>query len=178
MVDSLVIAGIVFACTFGGAAFGMLLRGVLPESHLSNDSKDIMKMGTGLIATLAALVLGLLVASAKGTFDTQRAGFQQSARQFCLARPGPGTLRTGGQTPSRDLVRRTVSTLHDRLWPADNSRISGLDASEITVLGGELFNAVQDLKPQTDTQRTLPGPGSANRNRSGPNPLAPEPAGR
>jgi len=43
----------------------MLLRRVLPESHLNNDTKDVVKLGTGIVATMAALVLGLLIASAK-----------------------------------------------------------------------------------------------------------------
>ena len=59
--DSLVIAGIVFSCTFGGALFVMRLRRILPESHLSSEPKDVVKMGTGLLATLSALVLGLRI---------------------------------------------------------------------------------------------------------------------
>jgi len=83
-VDSLTIAGIVFACTFGGAFFGVCLRRILPESHLSSDSKDVVKMGTGLLATLAALVLGLLIASAKSSFDAQRTGLQQLSTNLIL----------------------------------------------------------------------------------------------
>ncbi|HEX4069627.1 MAG TPA: hypothetical protein VHX68_00595, partial [Planctomycetaceae bacterium] len=74
---SIAIGGIVFACTFVGALAGMGLRAVLPEHHVSPESKDVVKLGMGLIATLAALVLGLLIASAKSSFDAQRTGFQQ-----------------------------------------------------------------------------------------------------
>jgi hypothetical protein len=56
---------IAFAFIFGGALLGMLLRAILPEPHLSPDSKDVVRLGSGLIATLSALVLGLLIASAK-----------------------------------------------------------------------------------------------------------------
>ena len=56
---------IVFACVSGGALFGVLLRHVLPKDHLNNDTKDVVKLGMGLLATMAALVLGLLIASAK-----------------------------------------------------------------------------------------------------------------
>ena len=52
----------VFACLCGGALLGMFLRAVLPEHHLSADSKDLMKLGMGLVATMSALVLGLLIA--------------------------------------------------------------------------------------------------------------------
>ncbi len=53
------IGWIVFACVFGGVLLGMLLRAVLPEYHLSAESKDVVKLGMGLVATMAALVLGL-----------------------------------------------------------------------------------------------------------------------
>ena len=53
---------IVFACAFGGVLLGMVLRAVLPEHHLSTDSKDVVKLGMGLLATMAALVLSLLIA--------------------------------------------------------------------------------------------------------------------
>jgi hypothetical protein len=66
-VNSFVIASITFVCTFGGAVLGMILCAVLPDPHLGGDSKDVIKMGTGLIATMSALVLGLLIASAKST---------------------------------------------------------------------------------------------------------------
>ena len=73
------IASIVFACVFGGAMLGMLFRHVMPEHYLSEDSKDVVKLVTGLVATLSALVLGLLIASAKSTFDTVDDDFRQVA---------------------------------------------------------------------------------------------------
>ena len=68
---------IAFACVLGGALLGMFLRASLPEHHLSADSKDFMKLGMGLIATMAALVLGLLIASAKSSYDIQGNGLTQ-----------------------------------------------------------------------------------------------------
>jgi fluoride ion exporter CrcB/FEX len=62
---------IVFACVFGGALVGMLLHSVLPQNHVSAETKGAVNLGTGIIGTMAALVLGLLVASAKGSYDTQ-----------------------------------------------------------------------------------------------------------
>ncbi len=59
------IAIVVFVCVFGSAMLGFFLGKVLPDHHLSNEAKDIVKLSTGLIATLSALVLGLLVSSAK-----------------------------------------------------------------------------------------------------------------
>ncbi|MCE3241087.1 MAG: hypothetical protein K0Q83_1594 [Deltaproteobacteria bacterium] len=60
------IAGvIVFICTFAGALFGMCLRAILPEHNLNVESRDTVKVGVGLIATMTALVLGPVTASAK-----------------------------------------------------------------------------------------------------------------
>lgn len=61
---------VTFACIFGGTLLGLFLRTLLPHDHLGEELKDIMKLGIGIIGTLAALVMGLLIASAKGNFDT------------------------------------------------------------------------------------------------------------
>jgi hypothetical protein len=62
---------IVLACVFGGTFVGMFLRNRLPEHHLSGATKDVVRLGSGLIGTIAALVLGLLIASANSTFETR-----------------------------------------------------------------------------------------------------------
>lgn len=76
--SALLIAAIVLACVFAGALFGMFLRGVLPAHHLSDESKDVVRLGTGLVATMAALVLGLLVASAKALTTRRRTASTRS----------------------------------------------------------------------------------------------------
>src|SRR5436190_17800682 len=75
--SSMAISWIVFSCVLGGALLGMLLRAVLPAHHLSAESKDLVKLAMGLIGTMAALVIGLLVASAKSSYDTQKSEFEQ-----------------------------------------------------------------------------------------------------
>jgi len=65
-------SAIIFGCVFGGATIGLWLRSVLPDHHLSNDSKDVIKLTIGLIGTMSALLLSLLIASAKGAFDLRR----------------------------------------------------------------------------------------------------------
>src|SRR4026209_725962 len=62
---------IVFSCLFGAGLLGMRVRAALPEHHLSADTKDAVRVGMGLVATMAALVLGLLAASTKGAYATQ-----------------------------------------------------------------------------------------------------------
>src|SRR5947209_17011996 len=65
--NAIALSCITFACISGGALLGMFL----PGHHLSTDDKDFVRLGTGLIGTIAALVLGLLIASAKSSYDTQ-----------------------------------------------------------------------------------------------------------
>ena len=150
--SSLAIAGIVFAFAFGGAMFGMFLRSVLPDPHLGSDSKNVIKMGTGLVATMWALVLGLLIASAKSTFDAQRNGLQQIAVNVVvldrtLARYGPEAK------DARNALRQTIAGAVDRLWPASGYQSTALDAPEITTSGAALFDAIRSLSPHTDAQR-------------------------
>jgi hypothetical protein len=153
-VDSLTIAGIVFGCTFVGALFGICLRRMLPEAHLSSDAKDVVKMGTGLIATLSALVLGLLVASAKGSFDAQRNGLQQLSTNIILLDRslkfyGPETKEI------RERLRNTVNLILDLHWPQNGSKATGLDASELSESAGILYAAIRDLSPRTEAQKSI-----------------------
>src|SRR5262245_9259636 len=84
IVSSIAVSGIVFACTFGAALLGMVLREALPDAHLSPDSKDVVKVAMGLIATMAALVLGLLTGSAKATFDAGDSELKQGAADIIV----------------------------------------------------------------------------------------------
>src|SRR5206468_5814843 len=71
-------------CGTAGALLGMLLRSRLPEHHLSADSRDVVKLAMGVVATMTALVLGMLVASAKTSFDAQRQGVAQDRKSTRL----------------------------------------------------------------------------------------------
>jgi hypothetical protein len=94
--SSIAVSSIVFACAFGGAILGMSIRAKLPQPHLNPESKDIVKLGMGLVGTLSALVLGLLIASAKGSYDAQSSELTQMAARVVvldrvLAHYGPET---------------------------------------------------------------------------------------
>ena len=149
--NTMAISWIVFACVFGGTLLGMLLRTALPEHHLSTESKDVVKLGMGLIGTLAALVLGLLIASAKSAYDTQRSEFTQlSANIIILDRVmthyGPETQE------ARDLLCRSVVSALDQIWPEDSSRPAQL---EPTAESEGVYDKILALSPQHDAQRAL-----------------------
>src|SRR5215475_3632896 len=81
---SLVVAAIVFVCLMAGAAAGMWLRLVLPQHHLGSDTTDVIKLATGLMGTLAALVLSLLISSANSTHSAVKSEFQQGLADIVL----------------------------------------------------------------------------------------------
>ena len=143
---------IVFACVFGGALLGIALRNLLPEQHLSSDSKDVVKLGMGLLATMAALVLGLLIASAKSAYDTQSSEVTQLAANVVLldrvlAHYGPESK------DARDILRRYVTRVLDQMWPR---RYPGSTSFDLTTAGGDdLFEKIQALSPQNEAQRSL-----------------------
>jgi hypothetical protein len=150
--NSIAIRLIVFACVFGGALFGMFLRGVLPEHQLSADSKDTVRMGMGLIGTLTALVLGLLIASAKSYYDTQSSELTEMSAKVVLldrvlAHYGPETREV------RDLLQRAMARMLDGLWPKEPGQHPQM---EPTAAGGEiLYDKIQELSPKNDPQRSL-----------------------
>jgi hypothetical protein len=149
---SIVVSLIVFLFVFGGAILGMFLHSRLPEHHLSEDSKRVVNLGAGIIGTMAALVLGLLVASAKGTYDTQSnevldASAKLTLLDRILAQYGPEAK------PTREQLRDVVAHAADRLWPEGGSSRGRLDAES---KGPEaIFGMIQDLNPVNDAQRTL-----------------------
>jgi len=167
--DSTVVGALVFAVLFGAGLLGVRVRAALPEDHLSAETKDAVKVGMGLVATMAALVLGLLVASTKGSYDTQKNEVtQMAAKTVFLDR----VLANYGSesAESRDLLRRSVGSAIDHMWPdKKSSQASQLDPS---VSSGEaFFNSIQKLSPQNDVQRSLKSQGAADRYRSRSNAL-------
>lgn len=114
------VALVSFTCIFGGAMLGMAIQGFLPEHHLKTESKDAVKLGAGLIATMAALVLGILVGSAKSSFDTINTNVTQGGAKFIhldrlLAEYGPETQDARGE------LKKTVENLMMLIWPEENT---------------------------------------------------------
>jgi len=152
--NSLVIAGLVFLSTISGAALGIFLRGRLPAEHLTKESQDVVKLATGLIGSMAALVLGLLVASATGDFNSQRTSFEQLASNVILLdRALSGYGPEAG--PARESLRRAVSLAIDQLWPTDGSRGTVLSSVEVSTQSKALFDALRQLTPETEAQRAI-----------------------
>lgn len=152
--NHLLIALIVFTCLFGSALVGSYVRQRLPSHHLSDDSVAVLKLATGLIATMSALVLGLLVSSAKGTFDTTNAQLEGAAAKVVefdrvLARYGPDTQ------PIRTQLKHNYTEIVQVLQSRDRSRLAMLDSPVAIHRSEALQQQVAALVPGTDYQRTL-----------------------
>lgn len=148
---------VVFAVVVGAAWLGAFFRGVLPKHHLSDESKDIVKIGIGLIATLSALVLGLLVASAKSSFDTKAEEIKESAAKIILL---DRNLRQYGPEANevRDLVRRVAAAKVKLDWIKDDLQPESRSPVEIRPAAAgieEVQHKLRALSPTSDAQRSL-----------------------
>jgi hypothetical protein len=146
------IGWIVLACVFGGALLGMALRLILPEHHLSAESKDVIKLGMGLTAMMSALVLALLTNSAKSSYDAQRNEVTQLSANIILldrvlAHYGPEAKE------ARDLVKLSAAGMTDRIWPENRSGLAQLAPN--TAVAEGFFDKIQELSPQNEVQRSL-----------------------
>jgi hypothetical protein len=153
-VSSLAIGLISAGCIFGGALLGLLLQGLLPEHHLRDTSKDTVKLVAGMIATLAALVLGLLVGSAKSSFDATSTAITQGGAKIILldrvlAAYGPETK------DAREKLRGAVAAGIEMFWPEEKNAGSGMTAFERANAMEMIQAKLRSLTPATDAQRQL-----------------------
>ena len=150
--SALALSCLIFVLTLGGILLGSLLRRALPEHHLSKDSQDVVRLGVGLIATLAALLLGLLIAAAKSSFDTQSTQVTQITADIILldrllAQFGPEAR------PIRQQLRSAIGPFADQLWR--EKQASAATPFEANASAEQVYLAVQGLSPQNDLQRAL-----------------------
>ena len=143
---------LVFACAFGGALVGMFIRRLLPAQHVTAESKDVVRIGMGLVATTVALVLGLLVYSAKSFYDTQTAEVTQLAASVVLldrvlAHYGPESAEVRAE------LQRTIRHHLDLMWPARASISTG--TQPMTATSEAVLDKIHELSPKTEKQRSL-----------------------
>ncbi len=142
------------SCIFGGTILGLSLRKVLPEHHLNEASKDAIKVGAGMISMMAALVLGLLVSSAKSNFDSTTTAITQSGAKVILldrllANYGPETQEL------RKELRWSVIAMIEMLWPEEGKSEFGTERFERANAMERMLEKIRNLKPQTESQREL-----------------------
>jgi hypothetical protein len=145
---------IAFVIIFAGSFLGMFIRKRLPGEHLTGDTKDVVRLGTGLIGTLAALVLGLLISSANGTYDTQSTEVKQLTSNIVLL---DRTLALyGRETDSvRALLREGVVSLANQIWHEQSSESRKVKPFVESTSAASLYENVLNLSPQNEAQRLL-----------------------
>jgi hypothetical protein len=131
---------------------GIALRTLVPKHHLAPESRGVVNAGMGLVATLAALVLGLLIASAKGSYDSQSAELTELSAKGVfldrvLAHYGPETRE------ARELLRSSVVRILNQMWSKEST---GLFQTAPSASGAEvLADKIQELSPKNDAQRAM-----------------------
>jgi hypothetical protein len=150
--SSIGISAVVVVLAFGGVLFGMFLRSLLPQHHLSADLKDIAKVALGIIATISALVLSLLLSTAKASYDARGSELVQMSADILLldrvlAYYGPDASDTRSQ------LRAAVTEAIGRFWPSDDAAAIGfsLNAPEVEML----HDRVSHLKAETGEHQAL-----------------------
>lgn len=148
------IASIVFVCIFCSALLGFFIRTALPDHHLSKDSMHAVTLGTSLLATMAGLVLGLLISSAKSSYDRINDEVMQTAAKAVLfdrtlTNYGPETKE------ARDLFHGAFASVIELTFPGEASPLGKLDAPERLVRMAQVQAKLLELAPRNDAQRLL-----------------------
>jgi hypothetical protein len=143
---------IVFGFTFGGAVVGTSIRKRLPDDHLSSDSRDVIKLAVGTVATLSALVLGLLIASAKSSFDTKDAEVVQLATNIILL--DRQLVHYGPEAQgARELLRLFTNYKIDAIWKVQAPHSAG--EPDGWTLFGDLQDSIRGLTPGSPAQQII-----------------------
>ncbi len=146
-------SAIAFACIVASAVGGALLRPRLPEHHLNGDSKDVIKLSIALVATMSALVLALLFASTRTSFEhtsglVSRLTADIAELDRVLKHYGPEA------DPVRAALRTEIQPMIDAIW-RDEVVARGAKLDESRAPEEEVLYMLQDLQPTNAKQRAL-----------------------
>lgn len=150
--SSIGVSAISFGLVFGGALLGLFIGNRLPEHHQSSGTKDVVRMGMGMVGTIAALVLGLLVSSAKTFCDGQRDELMQMSSNVVvvdrlLQHYGPEA------NGARESLRLAVGRILARIWPEE--RMGKAALLPMAARNEDVYDQIDALAPKDDQQRAL-----------------------
>ena len=148
------IAFIIFALMLSGMALGSYLRLVLPDEHTQADSKDILMTSAATMGTLIALIIGLLVTSAKSTYDDTNSSITQGGAKiitldYYLSHYGPEAKEL------RVLLRQATAAAIERIWPDEGAQGAVWAKMVAADETADLYNKIRELSPQNDAQKYL-----------------------
>ncbi|MDP2372452.1 hypothetical protein [Reyranella sp.] len=141
------------ALIVASAIAGAFLRLKLPEHHLTGDSKDVIKLAIALIATMSALVLALLFASTRTSFERTSGYVSRMTADIVeldrlLQHYGPEAA------PVRQSLRAEIGPLIDSIW-RDDAIARGVNPDTNTAPEETALYLIQDLVPKTGLQRAI-----------------------
>ena len=137
-----------------GAAIGMGLKRLLPAGVLDGGSKEAVRLGAGFLSTLSALVIGLMIASAKNSYDTQNTNIRQLGANVVLV--DQMLLKYGPETKTaRALLRELISTAASRIWQENAERNRHEPTFVVSGTADRFYNAVEGLTPANEEQTSL-----------------------
>ena len=141
---SLLVAGLVLVLAVAGAMAGMWLRRFLPEDHLSADSKSVINLAMGLVGTMSALVLGLLIGQAHTSYQQQVAGLEQMSAQIVVADRMIARIGPAAQ-PARRMLKVAVAAALERIWSEKIGGGQHLDDDSTTARATAAYDTLSDL---------------------------------
>ena len=151
---SLIVAVVSLGLMFGAAMLAAHLRTVLPQHHLSEAAKDVVTRGTGFVVTLAALVLSLLIASGKNSYDEVSTKLRLLATEFILV--DRSLENYGAETAEiRALLKRAMTAAMHKIWPDGEAPVPASSADSARSLIEKIQSMTRELRPATDVQRIL-----------------------
>ena len=146
---------VAFALALVGILLGSVMQRMLPEGHLSSDSKEVVKLSMGVVATLAALVLGLLVASAKSTYDSRESEINQITAHVIILIDNLLAKYGDDAQAARAALRQAVPAIVDRIWREGQLAPQQSTPFKASAEGEAFYQRVQELQPSHDIQRGL-----------------------
>jgi hypothetical protein len=154
--NSIAVSLLVSACVFAAAIVGLNLHRVLPTAHLTKDTQDVVRLGTGMVSVLASLVLGLLVATAKNSYDSTDHSIRAYAAEIALLNE---TLRDYGKGASgaRNDLRQYTQQFLRNLWPKNRKLPSELESDRAGTILEHTREDIRALRPVDDGQKWLLG---------------------
>ena len=151
--NSIIVSILVAVCVFAGSLAGLFLHRILRPAHLAKESQEAVRLGIGMLSVLSSLVLGLLIATAKGSYDTSDQAVRRYAAELALLNE---TLRDYGADASipRDLLRQYTTTLLHDVWPTNGAPPHLSDEPSWRIME-QVREAVRALTPSDDGQKWL-----------------------
>ena len=152
--DALTTSLLVAVAVFLSSLVGLSLHRVVPEGHLSQETRSVILLGTGTLSLLASLVLGLLVSTAKSSYDATETRIQNYAAELILL---DETLRDygDGALPPRRLLRSYTELFMQILWPKIGAAGELGESGSAGALMEHVRETIRALQPVDEGQKWL-----------------------